>query len=58
MVKKISWFGNAKADAVKLKASDGMDILKVGVGAGIGMLALGLGAAAFGAGMDAGFGGN
>ena len=57
MVKEVNWFGKANPKDVALKASDGMNILKVGVGAGLGMLALGIGAAAFGAGMDAGFGG-
>lgn len=55
MVKEVSWFGNAKPD-VALKAGDGMAIMKTGFQAGVGMLALGIGAAAFGAGMDAGFG--
>ena len=43
--------------SVALKAGDGMAVMKAGLYAGVGMLALGIGGAAFGAGMDAGFGG-
>jgi len=56
MVKETNWFGNANPKNVAIKAGDGMAIMKTGVQAGVGMLALGIGAAAFGAGMDAGFG--
>lgn len=56
MVKEVSWFGSAKPADVALKAGDGMAIMKTGLYAGVGMLALGIGGAAFGAGMDAGFG--